>query len=119
MYSSTDKLYDLTTIYAISDNNPQFLEKLLLIFADNVNSDLQLLKQAANAGDWHEVGQLAHKMKPSLNHFGVTCVKDVILGLEHSENYEYRHITFLISELERVISEVLLGLKTEFPVIFN
>lgn len=119
MYSSTDKLYDLTTIYAISDNNPQFLEKLLLIFAENVASDLHLLKEAANAGDWHEVGQLAHKMKPSLNHFGVTSLKDVLSGLEHSGNYEHRHITFMISELDRVISEVLLGLRGDFPAIFN
>jgi len=119
MYSSTEKLYDLTTIHAISDKNPQFLEKLLLVFADNVSADIKLLKEAAADGNWGEVSSLAHKMKPSLHHFGVNSLKDVILSLEHPKNFDLSHFTFLVAELDHVISEVLLGLKNDFPHLFN
>lgn len=119
MYSSTEKLYDLTTIYAISDKNPQFLEKLLQVFADNVAADLKQLNAAADEGNWEEVSSLAHKMKPSLNHFGVNSLKDVVLSLEHPGNFNLNHFTSLVSELDRVVKEVLSGLKNDFPNVFN
>ena len=122
MYSNSNipvKLYDLTTIYAISDRNPQFLEKLLLIFSENVASDLQLLSKASNVGNWEEMSQLAHKMKPSLNHFGVTSLKDVVFSLEHPANLNLNEISYLVSELNRVVTEVLLGLKMDFPEVFK
>ena len=119
MFSSTEKLYDLTTIYAISDKNPQFLEKLLQVFADNIASDLQLLKAAADDGNWDEVSSIAHKMKPSLNHFGINSLKDVVLSLEHPANFNLNRFVYLVSELDRVVSEVLVGLKNDFPNVFK
>ena len=79
--SNSNKLYDLTTIYAICDRNPQFLDKLIKVFAENVLSDLETMKNGSSRGDWSEVGQVAHKMKPSLNHFGINSLKYTILTL--------------------------------------
>lgn len=119
MYSSAEKLYDLTTIYAISDRNPQFLEKLLVVFVDNLSSDLRMLNSAADEGNWEEVSSIAHKMKPSLIHFGVNSVKEVVLSLEHPGNFNLNHFVSLISDLDAVVNEVLTGIKSDFPAIFN
>ena len=90
-----------------------------MIFAENVTADLQFLNKAANAGSLLEMSQLAHKMKPSLNHFGVTSLKEVMVSLEHPDNLNRSDIAYLVSELNRVVTEVLLGLQNDFPEVFK
>ena len=116
---STGKLYDLTSIYAISEHNPAFLAKLILVFCDNISNDILLIKTAAIAENWPEVSHLVHKMKPSLAHFGVNAVKDLMISLEHPGNSDARYLSSLVNELDRVTSELLVELKTEFSDIFN
>ena len=113
------KLYDLTSIFAITEYNPDFLAKLILVFSDNISNDILLINEAAKAGKWIEVGQLAHKMKPSLKHFGITSLTDVIADLEHRTNTDPQYLNSLVAELNRVLNEVLSGLKSEFPQMFN
>jgi len=114
-----NKPYDLTTIYAISDGNTEFLNQLLVVFTDAVSQDLNIAKQAADAGNWTEVGQIAHKIKPSLSHFGVTSLTDVIRGLEHNNGSDPQNLRLLTDKLLTVMGEVLAGLKNEFPDILK
>lgn len=113
------KLYDLSSVLAISEHNPSFLAKLILVFCDNISNDILLIKEAANNGNWHEAGHLAHKMKPSLAHFGVNSVSDIILALEHPGNNNPQHLRLLVAELDGVIIKVLDSLKSEYPDVFN
>jgi HPt (histidine-containing phosphotransfer) domain-containing protein len=114
-----NKPYDLTMIYAISESNPEFLDKLLLMFTDTVKKDLETAITRADEGDWSEVGQMVHKMKASLNHFGVKGIKDIIATLEHPGNTPPEKLKELIAELEQIINSVFLNLKEEFPATFN
>jgi HPt (histidine-containing phosphotransfer) domain-containing protein len=113
------KPYDLTSIFAITEDNPGFLTKLILVFTDNISNDILLINEAAKAGKWEEVGQLAHKMKPSLKHFGVTSLVEVIADLEHQTSANAQHLTSLVNELNTVLNAVISGLKSEFPEVFN
>jgi HPt (histidine-containing phosphotransfer) domain-containing protein len=113
------KPYDLSSIFAISEDNPGFLAKLILVFSDNISNDILLINEAAKAGRWEEVGQLAHKMKPSLKHFGVSSLVDVIANLEHQTNTDPQHLNSLVNELNNVLNAVLSGLRNEFPEVFN
>ncbi len=113
------KPYDLTSIFAISEDNPGFLAKLILVFSDNISNDILLINEAAKVGKWGEVGQLAHKMKPSLKHFGVTSLVDVIANLEHQTNADTQYLNSLVDELNNVLNDVLRGLRNEFPEVFN
>ena len=113
------KLYDLTSIFAITEDNPGFLAKLILVFYDNISNDILLINEAARAGKWNEAGQLAHKMKPSLKHFGVTSLVDVIANLEHQANTDPQYLNSLVNELNSVLNDVLRGLKSDFPEVFN
>jgi hypothetical protein len=58
-------------------------------------------------------------MKPSLAHFGVNAVKDIIIALEHPGNTDSRYLSSLVTELDRVVWELLAELKTQFPDIFK
>jgi HPt (histidine-containing phosphotransfer) domain-containing protein len=113
------KPYDLTSIFAISEDNPGFLMKLILVFSDNISNDILLINEAAKAGRWDEVRQLAHKMKPSLKHFGVNSLVEVIAGLEHQTNTDPQYLNSLVTTLDRVLTDVLSELRSEFPEAFN
>lgn len=116
---STNKPYNLSTIYAISENNPRFLNQLITVFVNTVTVDLQLMRDAAAAGNWQEVGQLAHKIKPSLTHFGITSLTGIILALERPVNYDPENLNKFVAELNHLMQQVLTGLRAEFPDIFN
>lgn len=116
---SANKPYDLTTIYAISDNNPEFLEKLLLVFTDAVGNDIIALKAAADTNNWTEVGKLAHKIKPSLSHFGITSLTDIIRGLENNTGTDPTYLKAMVNQLDNVMDNVMMGLKEEFPAVFR
>jgi len=111
--------YDLTVINALCYNNPQFLEKLLLVFTENVIIDVAAIKTAASEGNWSEAAKVAHKIKPSISHFGIYSLKDVIRGLENYENSNRQQLNLQVTELDAVINDVLLNLTQEFPEIFN
>ena len=113
------KPYDLTSIFAISEDNPGFLAKLILVFSENISNDILLINEAAKAGKWDDVRQLAHKMKPSLKHFGVTSLVEVIANLEHQTNADPQYLNSLVDELNNVLNNVLSGLRSEFPEAFN
>jgi len=113
------KPYDLSMIYAISENNPDFLGKLITVFSATTASDNALVKEAAAAGNWGEVAQLVHRMKSSLNHFQVASLKDTIAILEHYENSSVAELNLRVLEFNRVVSNVLVHLKAEFPNSFK
>jgi HPt (histidine-containing phosphotransfer) domain-containing protein len=115
MNNSDNKPYDLTEIKAMCDDNTAFLEKLVAVFVETINTELTVVKEGAAAGNWEVVGKAAHKVKPSLIHFGITSLKDVILGLEHYQNNDAAHLKVLAAKFEEVMNEVLVNLKAEFP----
>jgi HPt (histidine-containing phosphotransfer) domain-containing protein len=117
--NTNNKPYDLTTIYAISDDNAEFLEQLLIVFTDTVSQDVSSIKIAAAENNWGEVAQLAHKIKPSLTHFGINSLKEVINGLEHYQNSNQESLKAMVNLLDVVMNDVLTNLRAEFPVVFN
>jgi len=114
-----DKPYDLTTIYAISDGNTEFLNQLLVVFTDSLGLDINIMKQAAANNNWTEVGQIAHKIKPSLSHFEITSVADAIRGLEHNNGSDPENLSLLVNKLTTVLEAVIAGLKNEFPDVLK
>jgi HPt (histidine-containing phosphotransfer) domain-containing protein len=116
MDTNTDnKPYDLTEIKAMCDDNISFFERLLAVFMQTLDTELANIKEGAATGNWEMVGKAAHKIKPSLIHFHVTLLKDVIFGLERHENVDAARLQSLVVELEKVITDVLVNLKAEFP----
>lgn len=115
MNDDGNKPYDLAGIKAMCDDNISFLERLVAVFQETLQTELAVVKQGAAEGNWEIVGKAAHKIKPSLIHFGITSLKDVIAGLEHYENSDQAHLNTLVTKLDDVINDVLVNLKVEFP----
>ena len=116
LMENTGKLYDLTLIETISNNSPDFVNKMIVMFCDITVQDLEKLKDAATDNDWESVGQLAHKLKSTVGNMGVTVLKDALLGLElrNAENP-----VELVNELDHKIALINAQLRADYPDAFN
>jgi len=108
------KLYNTSTIESISKDNPAFLEKMIVMFVDIVAKDFNVLKAAADNNDWHEVGQIAHKLKSTLGNMGVTSLLPFIAELEAGTGDRLANVKGLDEGIARVLEQI----KTDYQAIF-
>jgi two-component system, sensor histidine kinase len=98
---ATERLYDLVDIKAMSRGNEEFIGKMITTFCATVQAALGHLVAAARNRDYKTVKETAHKMKPSVATFCVTCIKEDILWLERLDI-----VTCSPDEVLRVVDKV-------------
>lgn len=108
------KLYDLDVIRSITGDNIDFLNQVVALFVNTIGQDLATLKEKAKAGQWVEVGKIAHKIKSPLSQFGISA-GGVIGNLEMQDGFSCDELNLFIDGLDELISEVIIDLKKEFP----
>ncbi len=112
--NSANKLYDLDVIRSITGDNVDFLNQVVALFVSTIGQDLATLKEKANAGQWVEVGKIAHKIKSPLSQFGISA-GGVITNLEIQDGFSDNELNLFVDGLDELIGEVLIDLKKEFP----
>ena len=108
------RLYNTSTIESISKDNPAFLEKMIAMFVDIVAKDFNVLKVAAANNDWHEVGQIAHKLKSTLGNMGVTSLLPYIVELEAETGDKVLNV----KKLDEGLMQVMQQMKADYHHIF-
>jgi HPt (histidine-containing phosphotransfer) domain-containing protein len=84
------------------------------MFVDIVAKDFNVLKAAADNNDWHEVGQIAHKLKSTLGNMGVTSLLPFIAELEAGTGDRLANVKGLDEGIARVLEQI----KTDYQAIF-
>jgi HPt (histidine-containing phosphotransfer) domain-containing protein len=106
--------YDLSKIVELSDNDQDFIKSMVAIFLEEMPKDLEHLTEAVIAGDKTKTYEYTHKMKPSVDMFGLSCLKDVLVieawGQSTTSTDINEHFVRLHAQLERS----LLQLKRDF-----
>jgi PAS domain S-box-containing protein len=108
-------LYSLETLESMSKGDKKFVHQMISLFIDIIPPLQQQLRDAAAAGNWPEVSQTAHKMKPSLDTMGINSIKNSFRTVEHNaKNQIYtEELNLLISEINQVIDACVEALKHE------
>ncbi len=76
------KLYDTTKLEAFTVKNPDFLKRMLQLFIEETSAGFRDLKAAAGQKDLTKVGDLAHRMKPSIDQLMITGLYEGIKQIE-------------------------------------
>ena len=74
--------YNLAKVYALSDNDPEFVSEIINLFVTEVPADLEQVKNGIEAKDFKLAYSYAHKIKPSLDLMGLNVAYDEILQIE-------------------------------------
>jgi hypothetical protein len=74
--------YNLSKVYAISDNDPEFVKQILTLFLEEVPEEVRNIKDGLEEKDHLRVYQAAHKIKPTLDLLGMDLAYEDILAIE-------------------------------------
>lgn len=74
--------YNLSKVYALSDNDSEFVTQILQLFTTEVPADLLLIKEGIKIKDYEQVYAYAHKIKPTLDLMGLNVAFEEILLIE-------------------------------------
>jgi PAS domain S-box-containing protein len=78
----TEELYNLDQLIEMSDNNEEFIQRILGIFIDTIGNSIQDLELAIEKEDFAYIPKIAHKIKPSLGNMNIKSLEQDILDLE-------------------------------------
>ncbi|MGK4569101.1 Hpt domain-containing protein [Flavobacterium sp. 3HN19-14] len=74
--------YNLSKVYAISENDDDFALQIAELFVTEVPADLEQVKEGIENKDYKQAYAYAHKIKPTLDLLGMTVGFEEILVIE-------------------------------------
>jgi HPt (histidine-containing phosphotransfer) domain-containing protein len=104
--------YNLSKVYALSDNDPEFVNQIISLFVTEVPLDLLQIKLGIKTKDHKLAYSYAHKIKPTLDLLGMDQAFQEILQVEAWTKIEgkkkeikdtYKSIE---SQIEKAIKEI-------------
>jgi len=73
---------DLSYLSDIAGGSEEFMIDMIDIFIEQTPLYFEQLEQAVNSSDWKSVGDVAHKIKPTLAFMGINEAKDIMAEIE-------------------------------------
>ena len=80
--------YSLAKVYALSENDPEFVSEIMNLFVSEVVSDLEKLKVSIEEKAHKTSHVFAHKIKPSLDLLGMNVAFEEMQQIEVWANSE-------------------------------
>lgn len=78
------RITDLSYLEMVSDGDKEFIEQVVESFIENNAQIIITLREEQEAKNWIIMGQLIHKIKPSLEMVGLTPLKEKIVLAENN-----------------------------------
>ena len=104
--------YNLSKVYALSDNDAEFVNEILTLFVTEVPDDLMQIKEGIKKKDHKHAYAYAHKIKPTLDLMGLNVAFEEILQIEAWTKAEGKKkeikATFdnVESQIEKAVKEI-------------
>lgn len=76
------KLYNLKQLEELSGGMDEFIDSMIETFLEHTPQQLKELENAFEAGDWIQMGGLAHKIKPSIDLFEIPEINITVREVE-------------------------------------
>jgi hypothetical protein len=108
------KAYDLATVRELSENDPEFIKAMVDVFIEEIPMDLDQLAVAVVEDNRAMVHEYAHKIKPTVEMFGLGCHYDVLVleawGKSDDQMDINEHFMRVQEELQKAVEQ----LKADF-----
>ncbi|MDR9373952.1 MAG: Hpt domain-containing protein [Schleiferiaceae bacterium] len=104
--------YDLSTLEELAGGDEDFIKGMVDAFLEHIPQQFKELKRAKEEGKLRAMGEIAHKIKPNLDLFGLPHLGDVIREVEQMGKNEVddpaieEKITFLDGALKETFLEL-------------
>ena len=110
--------YNLAKVYALSDNDPEFVNQIISLFVTEVPEDLSEIKEGIKKKDHKHAYAYAHKVKPTLDLLGLNVAFEEILQVEAwtKAEGEKKDIKETFKSIRNQVDEAVKELKKDFDV---
>lgn len=110
--------YNLAKVYALSDNDPEFVNQILTLFVNEIPDDLAEIKEGIKKGDHKHAYAYAHKVKPSLDLLGLNVAFEEILQIEAwtKAEGEKKEIKETFKSVKTQVEDAVKELKKDFSL---
>ena len=108
--------YNLAKVYAISDDDKDFVLQILHLFVTEVPEDLQQIKEGIKEKNHSQAYAFAHKTKPTLVLLGMENAHEEILQIEKwTKNLgKKKEIEEVFKSLSKRVDAALAEVKKDF-----
>lgn len=110
---AANPLYHLEEVQKFADNDEEVVTAIIETFLNSNKENLSLLKQAVANQQTENIRNIAHKMLPGFNHFGVHSLVPVLKELEHLQEPWNGQVTEQMQTVQTVASELFASLESE------
>ena len=110
--------YNLAKVYALSDNDPEFVHQIISLFVSEVPQDMEQIKTGIKVKDYKQAYSYAHKIKPTLDLLGMNQAFEEILLIEAWTKNEgrRREINDTFDSVELQVEKAVKEIKKDFDV---
>lgn len=110
--------YDITEIKTISRGNEAFINKMLKMFVEQIPVFVAEMMQKLEEGQLTAVGEIAHRIKPTIDNMGILSSKTLIRELEKmgKANEDNGTMITLIKKVEADVAKAVAAIKKDFEL---
>jgi HPt (histidine-containing phosphotransfer) domain-containing protein len=110
--------YNLSKVYALSDNDSEFVNEILSLFVTEVPEDLLQIKEGIKKKDHKHAYAYAHKIKPTLDLLGLNVAFEEILQVEAWTKTEgkKKDIKDTFKSVKNQVNEAVKEIKKDFDL---
>eukprot|EP00388_Colpodella_angusta_P004180 GDKJ01014021.1.p3 GENE.GDKJ01014021.1~~GDKJ01014021.1.p3 ORF type:complete len:115 (-),score=15.74 GDKJ01014021.1:2245-2589(-) len=110
--------YNLAKVYALSDNDPEFVMQIITLFVTEVPDDVKQIDLGIKEKDHKLAYSYAHKIKPSLDLLGMTVAHQEILEVEAWTKREgkRKEIEHTFESIKNQIDKAVKEIKKDFEI---
>ena len=104
--------YNLAKVYAISENDPEFVQQIIRLFVTEIPLDLAHIKQGIEDKNHQICYEFAHKIKPSLDLLGMNVAFEEMQQIEIWANSEGKKKAIketyksVANQIEKAVKEI-------------
>lgn len=111
--------YDLTEIKNISRGNEAFVQKMVKMFAEQMPKHIEELRMKYEEKDLDAVGEIAHRIKPTIDNMGINNSKKWIRDVERmaKAGEDNEVLPDLIARVEKEVRLAVKAIKEDFQLV--
>lgn len=108
--------YNLSKVYAISDNDVDFARQIVVLFLEEVPAEVKNIRKGLKEKDHTMVYHAAHKIKPTLDLLGMDLAYEDVLAIESWSRAEGRkkEIKEIVKSLKNYVKLTVKELKKDY-----
>ena len=110
--------YNLSKVYALSDNDEEFVLQIINLFVSEVPEDMKQIEMGIKEKDHKQAYAFAHKIKPTLDLLGMTMAYEEILQVEAWTRAEgkRKEIDATFESIQDQVDKAIKEIKKDFEI---